>query len=164
MVTCLNKKVGNEMKYCIRLAADKDQQVLLKLMKEHALYEGHELEFSSRHQKLSSLEALPVTIFVVESNSNLIGYMSVIKQFSTWDLDWYLYLDCLYLTEVTRGQGIGYKLMQKLKDFAKENLLQEIQWQTPIDNLPAIGFYQKLKIKKNNDFSGRFSWQEVAQK
>jgi len=54
--------------------------------------------------------------------------------------------------------------MQKLKDFAKENLLQEIQWQTPIDNLPAIGFYQKLKIKKNNDFSGRFSWQEVAQK
>jgi len=96
MVTCLNKKVGNEMKYCIRLAADKDQQVLLQLMKEHALYEGHELEFSSRHQKLSSLEALPVTIFVVESNSNLIGYMSVIKQFSTWDLEWYLYLDCLY--------------------------------------------------------------------
>ena len=82
--------------------------------------------------------------------------MSVIKQFSTWDMDWYLYLDCLYLTKETRGQGIGLKLMQKLKHFAKENMINTIQWQTPKDNFTAIEFYQKLNAV--NKEKQRFFW------
>jgi ribosomal protein S18 acetylase RimI-like enzyme len=156
MVTCLNNYIGIEMKYCIRVAEDKDKESLLSLMKEHALFEGHKLEYCEQHKQLTSLEALPVTIFVVESNNELLGYMSVIKQFSTWDMDWYLYLDCLYLTEETRGKGIGLKLMQKLKCFAKENMLTEVQWQTPKDNFPAIDFYQKLKAV--NKEKQRFYW------
>jgi ribosomal protein S18 acetylase RimI-like enzyme len=108
-----------------------------------------------RHQ-LKNLAALPVTIFVVESNNKLYGYMSVIKQFSTWDMDWYLYLDCLYLNEKTRGLGIGLQLMKRLKFFAQENNISMIQWQTPNDNFPAIAFYQKLKaINKEKQ---RFFW------
>ncbi|MEH6442773.1 MAG: GNAT family N-acetyltransferase [Oceanospirillaceae bacterium] len=144
------------MKYCIRVAEDKDNESLLYLMKEHARFEGHKLEYCEQNKQLTSLETLPVTIFVVESNNNLLGYMSVIKQFSTWDMDWYLYLDCLYLTEGTRGQGIGMKLMQKLKCFAKENMLAEIQWQTPKDNFLAIEFYQKLNT--DNKGKQRFYW------
>ena len=144
------------MAYCIRVATDKDQESILCLMKEHALFEGHELAFSNKHQQLNKLETLPVTIFVVESNNKLLGYMSVIKQFSTWDMDWYLYLDCLYLTKETRGQGIGLKLMQKLKHFAKENMINTIQWQTPKDNFTAIEFYQKLNAV--NKEKQRFFW------
>ncbi|WP_371257818.1 GNAT family N-acetyltransferase [Pseudoalteromonas sp. '520P1 No. 423'] len=33
-------------------------------------------------------------------------------------MDWYLYLDCLYLIEESRGLGIGKQLMKQLKDFA----------------------------------------------
>jgi len=143
------------MEYCIRRAIDKDRAPLLLMMKEHAMYEGQRLEFSM-HQKLTQLENLPVTIFVVTINDNLVGYMSVIKQFSTWDMDWYLYLDCLYLKEETRGQGMGFKLMQKLKNFAKENEIHTIQWQTPKDNFSAIEFYQKLgAINKEKE---RFFW------
>jgi len=144
------------MKYRIRVAEAKDQKHLLFMMKEHALYEGNELQISIHHQQINSLESLPLTIFVVESNNKLVGYMSVIKQFSTWEMDWYLYLDCLYLNEETRGQGIGLKLMQKLKLFAQKNMISSIQWQTPIDNLPAIKFYQKLgAINKEKQ---RFFW------
>ncbi|NRA82862.1 MAG: GNAT family N-acetyltransferase [Gammaproteobacteria bacterium] len=144
------------MEYCIRVAEVKDQKSILFLMKEHALFEGHELELSIQHQQLNSLETLPLTIFVVESNNKLVGYMSVIKQFSTWNMDWYLYLDCLYLNEETRGQGIGLKLMQKLKLFSQEYKISMIQWQTPKDNLSAINFYQKLgAINKGKQ---RFFW------
>jgi ribosomal protein S18 acetylase RimI-like enzyme len=144
------------MEYCIRVALAKDQKSLLLLMKEHANFEGHELVLSKQHQQLSSLGSLPLTIFVVESNNKLLGYMSVIKQFSTWAMDWYLYLDCLYLNEETRGQGIGLKLMQKLKLFSQENKINTIQWQTPIDNFSAIKFYQKLgAINKGKQ---RFFW------
>lgn len=144
------------MEYCIRVAENKDQGSIVCLMKKHALFEGHALELSKQHQQLGNLDTLPVTIFVVESNNKLHGYMSVIKQFSTWDMDWYLYLDCLYLTEETRGQGIGLKLMQELKVFAKENMINTIQWQTPKDNFTAIAFYQKLNAV--NKEKQRFFW------
>jgi GNAT superfamily N-acetyltransferase len=39
-----------------------------------------------------------------------------------------IYLDCLYLTEETKGQGIGYNLMNKLKTFSLENNINTIQW------------------------------------
>lgn len=144
------------MEYCIRVAQAKDHECLLLLMKDHAHFEGHELVLSKQHQQLSNLESLPLTIFVVESDNKLIGYMSVIKQFSTWDMDWYLYLDCLYLNKETRGQGIGMKLMQKLKLFSQKHKINTIQWQTPKDNLSAIKFYQKLGAMNKEKY--RFFW------
>ena len=144
------------MEYDIRMAADKDLPAILLLMKDHAQFEGHELTLSLQHQQLTTLSALPITIFVVESEYKLHGYMSVIKQFSTWDMDWYLYLDCLYLSQDTRGQGLGLTLMEKLKFYAQEHKIKIIQWQTPIDNLPAIKFYKKLKaVHKEKQ---RFFW------
>ncbi len=144
------------MKYCIRLAEVKDKNAILALMKEHAVFEGHELVLSRQEQQLNSLATLPLTIFVVELKSTLVGYTSVIKQFSTWDMDWYLYLDCLYLNEQSRGQGIGLKLMQKLRCFSQENKINTMQWQTPNSNVPAINFYQKLGAK--NKDKQRFFW------
>jgi len=143
------------MGHCIRMTRQSDMPALLLMMKEHALFEGADLNISRHHQQ-SQLTALPVTIFVVTDNEQLVGYMSVIKQFSTWDLDWYLYLDCLYLSEHTRGLGLGGQLMGKLKSFAKEHKIKEIQWQTPKENLPAIEFYQKQgAINKHKQ---RFFW------
>lgn len=145
-----------KMDFYIRTAEAKDQESLLLLMTMHAQFEGHELVLSKQRHQLKNLETLPITIFVVESNNKLYGYMSVIKQFSTWDMDWYLYLDCLYLNEKTRGQGIGLQLMKRLKFYAQENNINMIQWQTPNDNFPAIAFYQKLKAI--NKAKQRFFW------
>jgi len=144
------------LEHYIRLATAKDKKMIMAMMKDHALFEGHKLKFSIQHQQLNSIETLPITIFVVQSNNKLIGYMSIIKQFSTWDMNWYLYLDCLYLADEARGQGIGLQLMEKLRYFAKECRITLIQWQTPKDNLPAIEFYQKLgTVKKEKQ---RFFW------
>ena len=144
------------MDYCIRLAQNSDQKSIMKLMSAHATFESHEIEITQHHQKLAVCESLPLSIFVVEYRQQLLGYMSVIKQFSTWDMDWYLYLDCLYLAEELRGQGVGEKLMQYLKNYAIDNDINHVQWQTPINNLPAIGFYQKLGAV--NKEKKRFFW------
>ncbi|MCE9688150.1 GNAT family N-acetyltransferase [Shewanella sp. AS16] len=128
----------------IRTATAMDGEALLGLMKEHALYEGHKLRVIKQGERLSDPTRLPLTLFVVESKEELLGYASVTKQFSTWDMDWYLYLDCLYLREDARGRGIGLELMQRLECYAKENGIALIQWQTPSDNASAIGFYLGL--------------------
>jgi RimJ/RimL family protein N-acetyltransferase len=82
--------------------------------------------------------------------------MSLIKQFSTWDMDGYPYLDCLPLSTAVRGQESGFKLMRTMKYFAKGNKLKNIQWQTLTDNAPAIEFHQKLGAVNEN--KQRFFW------
>jgi len=144
------------MKYHIRSANDKDRESILNLIKAHAEFEGHVSKFTEKHIYFPSLKNLPIHIFLVESHEHILGYMSVVKQFSTWDMDWYLYLDCLYLTEETRGLGIGKQLMQQLKDFATEHKIKAIQWQTPKDNLAAISFYKKLGAQSKE--KQRFFW------
>jgi len=126
-------------------------------MKAHAGFEGHQFKMTPEHNKLFDLDSLPITLFLVESNKKILGYMSVIKQFSTWDMDWYLYLDCLYLTEETRGLGIGKQLMLQLKRFATKQKIKTIQWQTPNNNLAAISFYKKLGA--DNKEKQRFFWE-----
>ena len=144
------------MDYCIRMATGNDQAALLVLMQEHATFEGHPLKISQHHRRLNNLESLPITLFVVCSNEKLVGYISMIKQFSSWEMDYYLYLDCLYLSEEARGLGIGSKLMEKLKVYAVKSGLNRIEWQTPIDNFNAIEFYHKLgAVKKSKQ---RFFW------
>lgn len=144
------------MMYHIRPATNHDHKSIVHLMKAHAEFEGHQFKITPEHNKLFDLDSLPITLFLVESNKKILGYMSVVKQFSTWDMDWYLYLDCLYLTEETRGLGIGKQLMQQLKDFATEHKIKAIQWQTPKDNLAAISFYKKLGAQSKE--KQRFFW------
>jgi len=144
------------MNYSIRAVINSDQRDLLALMAAHALYEGMSIDLRQSEHLVENLVNSPATILVVESNHQLVGYMSMIKQFSTWDLAWYLYLDCLYLEQAARGHGIGKELMNKLRAYAKENQLKTIQWQTPVENLAAINFYQQLGTEDKS--KQRFFW------
>ncbi len=70
--------------------------------------------------------------------------------------NYYLYLDCLYLSEKTRGKGIGAQIMNKIKVYAKSINCSEIQWQTPDFNKEAIDFYKKLGADSKT--KERFNW------
>jgi len=59
---------------------------------------------------------------VVEQESLIVGYATFMKQFSTWDTDFYIYLDCLFLKENTRGNGLGGLIMEKIKEYAKNQI------------------------------------------
>ncbi len=142
-----------ENELIIRFAKQKDIDQLIYLFKEHACFEKNEFKLENKKEKLKELLSSTSPVFyclVVESNSKLIGYASYMKQFSTWDTSFYLYLDCLFLNKDSRGLGIGKKLMKRIK---KESLLlgcNLIQWQTPFFNKNAIEFYNKIgAISKN---------------
>ncbi len=46
--------------------------------------------------------------------------------------------------------------MNSASEYAKELGLSEIQWQTPLENLDAIGFYKKIGAQYKN--KKRFFW------
>ena len=73
-----------------------------------------------------------------------VGYITWMKQYSTWDVKEYLYMDCLFLFDEYRGLGIGEELVNTMKEFGRKEDIDLIQWQTPDFNVRAIKFYRRL--------------------
>lgn len=145
--------------YQIRAAISKDLPELVELCGLHAAYERTDYEAKGKQEILEKyLFSDPPALYslVVEHDGNLIGYTTYMRQFSTWDASYYLYMDCLFLREQYRGQGIGLELMNKVKETAAQLQCSHIQWQTPDFNVRAIKFYQRIGgVSKSKE---RFFW------
>ena len=144
----------------IRFAEENDITQLIDLCEAHAIYEKVVFDRENKEELLSKCifeSKYGIKCLVVEENNALMGYATFVKQFSTWDAEFYVYLDCLYLTEETRGKGIGGKIMNRIKQYAVAEGCNVIQWQTPYFNTDAIRFYKKIGGKSKT--KERFFWE-----
>ena len=136
-------------KAVVRAARPEDLARVAELAAEHAAYERaappppdlaarlHRLLFETAEPRLRCLVAeLPDT--------TLAGYATCAPELSTWSATEYLHMDCLYLTEDSRGHGLGPLLIAAVRAEARALGLTEIQWQTPTWNEGAIRFYDRL--------------------
>lgn len=144
----------------IRRVEERDIDSLIELCVLHAEYEKADFDPRGKKERLfmhlfkveSGLQCI-----VVEDRGRLLGFATFIKQFSTWDADYYLYLDCIYLREEIRGQGVGTRMMHLVKSYGERENCFQVQWQTPDFNDKAITFYKKLGgVSKKKE---RFFWQ-----
>ncbi|MBW4361181.1 GNAT family N-acetyltransferase [Flavobacterium taihuense] len=135
------------MNYLIRDCQPTDINDVVQLCQKHAEYEraafnpigkedGLKKAFFDKQPKLFCL--------VVELDNKIVGYTSYTFDFSTWDAATFMYMDCLFLEEETRGFGIGEALIEKLKQIAIERKCSNIQWHTPKFNGRAIKFYHRI--------------------
>ena len=137
----------------IRFTQKKDLPDLVNLCQLHATFEKAEYDTERKKELLEKhLFSNNPNLFclVVEKANSLIGYATYMKQFSTWDANYYIYMDCLFMTENSRGFGIGEKLIDRIKKEAKELGCVLIQWQTPDFNKRAIKFYNRIGAKSKN--------------
>ena len=131
----------------IREASRSDLPELIVLFREHAEFENAEYQPTDNAERLESLsfsDHPTIQLMVVESSNQLVGYAAFMVQYSTWQADSYLYLDCLYLRPAWRGRGLGKQLMDQVRSHANKMGCRQIQWQTPSENQAAIEFYDRL--------------------
>lgn len=136
----------NSVNYTIRQVEIGDMDYLLVLMQEHAAYEKADFSSDNKIERLvKALFTAPVKLhcWVVILDQQLVGFLSFTFDYSTWDAADFMYMDCLFLREHTRGLGIGTEILRRLKIVAAEKGCINIQWQTPVFNKPAIKFYHK---------------------
>ncbi len=132
----------------IRFVKPNDLVQLVHLCELHANFEKS--EYNSKHKAVLLKEALfkenpDLYCLVIDSGeNNLIGYATYMKQYSTWDASFYIYMDCLFLKSESRGFGLGEKLMNQIKKEAVLLHCSIIQWQTPKFNTRAIKFYNRI--------------------
>lgn len=70
----------------------------------------------------------------------------------------------MWLLETYHGKGIGYRLINKLIDFARQNGYERICLQTSPEQVRALGFYQKFgfyEIPCYNDDLGEISMEYI---
>ncbi len=143
----------------IRYAKKTDISEIIKLCELHAAFE--KAAFDSKNKEKLLIKHLfnthpTLKCLIIEENEEIVGYATFMKQFSTWDADFYLYLDCLFVREEVRRKGLGVKMMEEIKKHAKFEACKCVQWHTPKFNTKAISFYQKIGATSNT--KERFFW------
>ncbi|MBL6445142.1 GNAT family N-acetyltransferase [Fulvivirga sp. 29W222] len=148
--------------FTIRGARPEDLGQVIALCYEHAAFEKAEISDQVQWADLSErlFQAKDVHCLVVEREKRVEGFATFMKQFSTWDAAYYIYLDCLYLKESARGHGLGQAVMKSIATLAKAQGCMWVQWQTPDFNKSAIRFYEKLGATSKS--KKRFFWSVQA--
>jgi GNAT superfamily N-acetyltransferase len=135
------------MEYLIRNFQEDDIIKLVDLCSEHAAFEQAPYVQEGKHLLLKSQLLSPTPAlycWVVVMHTELVGYVTYTFDYSTWDANFFLHVDCIYLREQCRGVGIGSDLMRRLANVAREKGCVNMQWQTPTFNSNAIKFYQRI--------------------
>ena len=135
------------MEYLIREGQERDLDKIVVLCQKHAEYE--KASYNPHGKKDSLRQALfskptQLNCLVVVVAEKVIGYATYTFDYSTWDAQRFIYLDCLYLEDAYRGMGIGEALMEKVKAVGQANRCINLQWQTPDFNVKAIKFYRRI--------------------
>lgn len=131
----------------IRLVQIEDMPQLIKLCAAHAAYEQAAYDPAGKADRLAeALFCQPAKLFclVAEQAGRLLGFLTYMEQYATWDAAAYIYMDCLYLDEAARNQGLGKRLVERMVREARHMGCDLIQWQTPAFNTDAIRFYNRL--------------------
>ena len=135
------------MDYIIEQPQREQIPLLVSLCAAHAEFERCEYNPEGKLERLSNdIFANDPKLYcrVAIVDGVCVGYITWMRQYSTWDAGEYLYMDCLFLDGKYRSKGIGVALVNEMKGFGRENGIKSIQWQTPDFNKRAIKFYQRI--------------------
>ena len=142
----------------IRKATPRDIQDICRLLEQvlavhHAgrpdLFRAHGKKYDEK-ALLGMLARQENPIFVYDDGGHVAGYImcqehnecsSVLMPVKT------LYIDDLCVDEDARGKGIGSKLFQYVKDYAKENGFYNVTLHVWNSNPGASKFYESLGLK-----------------
>jgi ribosomal protein S18 acetylase RimI-like enzyme len=135
------------MNHRIRDATPGDISEILRLCCEHAEFEAAGFSPEGKAEKLELLlfsDSPGLFCLIVESEGEIVGYATFMKELSTWQAAYYVHMDCLFLRPQARNHGIGEEVISEIARRAQALKCNEMQWQTPVSNERALNFYRRL--------------------
>jgi GNAT superfamily N-acetyltransferase len=91
-------------------------------------------------------------IFVAYKDGVGVGFTQLYPIFSSVSLHNAFLLNDLYVSEAARGNGIATLLLDKAKQFGKQENAKFLMLQTAADNFKAQAVYEKNNWSKETDF------------
>ena len=138
----------------IRKGVKKDIPQVLDLIKELAEFENAPDQVTNTIERLENdgFGNQPVyDLFVAELENKIIGMAITYFRYSTWKGK-NLYIEDLIINKKFRREGIGLKIFEELKKFAKNTYCVGISLQVLDWNKIGINFYKKLNMKFDKEW------------
>ena len=141
----------------IRKATSDDVAQIRQFILELAIYEKAEHEVEATEADLHNTlfgEGATAHCVICENRGQAIGFAVYFFNYSTWQGRNGLYLEDLYVSPSSRGQGAGKALLQHLAKIAVDNNCGRFEWSVLDWNKPAIDFYDSLGAKPKSEWLG----------
>jgi GNAT superfamily N-acetyltransferase len=129
----------------VRKAEVEDCGQLLRLIRELAVYEKAPDAVTQTVETMARDGFGPIplyTAWVAELDGSVRGFALCYTRYSTWN-GRRLYLEDIYVEEGYRRLGVGKKLFDAVKAYAKETGCSGVVWQVLDWNISAIDFYKR---------------------
>lgn len=139
----------------IRTAKIEDVNEIVQLCAEHAEHEKAEFNSTGKASKLKQFlfsDNPRLYCLIAEVEGKSVGYATYMDEFSTWDANYYVHMDCLFIRPAYRGFGLGERLVIEVVRYATREGRQVIQWQTPRFNTRALKFYHRIGATSREKF------------
>ena len=90
-----------------------------------------------------------IKAFIAETNEKKVcGFALIFKTFSTFKAKSNFYIEDLYVFPELRNKGVGFSLLNFIKEYAQKHGAQKIEWYVNNANVGAIDFYKKIGAKR----------------
>lgn len=139
----------------IRPAVKADTATILHFIRELAIYEKAEHEVKATEEHIHSTlfnEQPKAHAIICELDGEAIGFAVYFFSYSTWQGQYGIYLEDLYVSPAHRGVGAGKQLLTALAKIAVDNDCGRFEWSVLDWNQPAIDFYESLGAKPQSEW------------
>jgi GNAT superfamily N-acetyltransferase len=142
-------------KFQLRFAEEKDIPVILKFIKELAIYENLLDQVTANEEILleSLFKRKVAEVIIAEYEGEAVGYALFFYNFSTFLGRPGIHLEDLYVTPDMRGKGFGKIILSYLAKLVVERDCGRLEWACLDWNEPSIKFYKGLGAISMEDWS-----------
>ncbi|MFF9211703.1 MULTISPECIES: GNAT family N-acetyltransferase [unclassified Streptomyces] len=142
----------------IRPATPADLPVIHTLIQELAAYEKapHEAKATPAQLHDALFSAHPAAFAHIAEDDDTgepVGFALWFLSFSTWRGTHGIYLEDLFVRPAARGAGHGKALLTELARICTERGYQRLEWSVLNWNEPAIGFYESLGARPQDEWT-----------
>lgn len=131
----------------IRPATVADAELILRFIVELAVYEKAGDQVAATADTIATSlfgPGTPARALICEADGEPVGFAVYFFNYSTWQAKKGLYLEDLYVSPSSRGQGAGKALLRHLAALAVEEGCGRFEWSVLDWNQPAIDFYLSI--------------------
>jgi len=140
----------------VRPPAAHETPLLLELVRELAVYERLEYEFTATAADFAAALLGPArcaeAVFACLDGTP-VGYALFFPSFSSFVGKPGIFLEDLFVRPAVRGRGIGKRLLAYLACSALERGYARLEWAVLDWNEPSIGFYRRLGAVAQDDWT-----------
>ncbi|WP_225097992.1 GNAT family N-acetyltransferase [Streptomyces sp. CoH27] len=142
----------------IRAATPADVPVIHALIRELAEYEKALEEARASEEQLREAlfgerSAAFAHMAVDDGSGEPVGFALWFLNFSTWRGVHGIYLEDLYVRPTARGAGHGRALLTELARICVQRGYARLEWSVLNWNAPAIGFYESLGARPQDEWT-----------